>query len=187
MGADETIIRRILTVNHAGEHGAISIYSAQIARTGRFPELKSWLEQTLAHERSHRAAFLASMADRGAKPCCTMSLWSRGGWLLGWMCALLGPRGVLACTAAVERTVHRHLEEQIRFLATRDPDLATLIRAIQKEELQHLAFAEGRLAGRSLPRLALESLVSACTEAVIFLSTRGASLHLTRAMRALPG
>lgn len=179
MGSDERTIRRILTVNHAGEHGAIWIYSAQLARLGRKrPELRAWLETTLSHEQAHRAAFLESMASRGAKPCCTMALWSRGGWLLGWICALFGPVGVMACTAAVERTVHRHLDEQVRFLSDRDPTLAELIRNIQREEFEHLAFAEGALPQGSRISKVLEPIVSGCTETLIFLSTRGVSLRL---------
>ena len=182
MDRDDQTIRRILTVNHAGEHGAIWIYSAQIASLrGRFPELRAWLECTRGHEMEHRAAFRRSMALHGAKPCCTMSLWSRGGWLLGWSCALFGPLGVLACTAAVERTVHRHLDEQIRFLSDRDPVLAGLIRDIQGEELEHLAFAEAGLVQTSLITKVLGWLVAAGTEALIFLSTRGDSGRLKRA------
>ncbi len=183
MSPDERTICRILTVNHAGEHGAVSIYSAQIAVIGRrFPELRSWLEGVLGHEREHRAAFLDSMASRGAKPCCTMSVWDKGGWSLGWICALFGPAGILACTAAVERTVHRHMDEQIRFLADRDPALAGVIRNIQHQELDHLEFAEARLPANSIISRVLEPIVAACTEVIIFLSTRGGSLHLKRAL-----
>ena len=183
MSPDERTICRILRVNHAGEHGAVSIYSAQIALVGRrFPELRTWLEEVLGHERAHRAAFLDSMASRGVKPCCTMSVWSRGGWSLGWLCALLGPSGVMACTAAVERTVHRHMDEQIRFLTDRDTVLAGVIRDIQRQELDHLAFAEARIPVNSVLVRLLEPIVAACTEAIIFLSTRGGSLHLKRAL-----
>jgi ubiquinone biosynthesis monooxygenase Coq7 len=183
MTPDERTIRRILTVNHAGEHGAVSIYSAQIRRMGRrHPELRAWLEDVLEHEREHRAAFLDSMSSRGAEPCCSMGVWSRGGWSLGWICALFGPPGVMACTAAVERTVHRHMDEQIVFLADRDPALAGLIQGIQRQEFDHLAFAEARIVSKSLISRLLEPVVAACTEAIILLSTRGDSLRLRRAL-----
>ncbi|HRE44597.1 MAG TPA: demethoxyubiquinone hydroxylase family protein, partial [Terricaulis sp.] len=56
------IIRRILRVNHAGEHGAVFIYSAQLARARRaYPDLIPWLEETLAHEQRHRARFYEAM------------------------------------------------------------------------------------------------------------------------------
>lgn len=182
MSPDQKTICRILTVNHAGEHGAVSIYSAQISHIGRrFPELRSWLEDIIEHEREHRAAFLASMSERGAKPCCSMIVWSKGGWSLGWICALFGRSGVLACTAAVERTVHRHMDEQIQFLKDRDPELADLIRNIQHQELDHLAYAEALLPVKSVARL-LEPIIVACTETIIFLSTRGGSLRLSRAL-----
>jgi demethoxyubiquinone hydroxylase (CLK1/Coq7/Cat5 family) len=38
------LIRRILRVNHAGEHGAVAIYSAQLAKVRRtHPDLVPWL------------------------------------------------------------------------------------------------------------------------------------------------
>ncbi len=44
------LIPRILRVNHAGKHGAVAIYSAQLAHARRaHPDLIPWLEDTLAH------------------------------------------------------------------------------------------------------------------------------------------
>ena len=55
---DERLIRRILRVNHAGEHGAVSIYSSQLRRAEhRFPALVPWLARTLEHEEEHRRLF----------------------------------------------------------------------------------------------------------------------------------
>jgi ubiquinone biosynthesis monooxygenase Coq7 len=77
-------IARILRVNHAGEYGAIRIYSAQIRVAKRwFPDVVPALADMLSHERQHCAAFLAAMPTRGSRPCRIMSLWSLGGWLLG--------------------------------------------------------------------------------------------------------
>jgi len=181
---DETVIHRILRVNHAGEHGAISIYSAQLAHlgTGR-SDLRVWLEDTLDHERAHRAAFRGSMRERDVTPCGALAVWSIGGWVLGCLTALLGHRGVLACTAAVERTVHGHLEEQIAFLLRSDPALAVLVQEIQREEMGHLAYAEDRLPPGSITARLIESVIAVCTGLLIALSTQGASLTLNGALR----
>lgn len=181
---DQRLIRRILRVNHAGEHGAVSIYTAQIAHLGvRHAECKTWLAETLQHERAHRAAFREAMPARAAKPCRALAVWSIGGWVLGCITALLGRRGVMACTAAVERTVHGHLEEQIAFLRLHDHELAMLVERIQVEELSHLHHAEANLPRTSAPVRLLTLGIEAATEVLIALSTRGDSVRLRRALR----
>jgi ubiquinone biosynthesis monooxygenase Coq7 len=182
---DQRLIRRILRVNHAGEHGAVSIYSAQLRHLrARDADLEAWLAETLEHERSHRAAFHQAMPSRAAKPCRALQVWSVGGWMLGRITSRLGRTGVMACTAAVERTVHGHLQEQIAFLRRRDAALAALIEHIQREELAHLSYAEANLRpGAGLPRL-LTPIISAATEVLIALSTRGDSLRLRRTLAA---
>jgi ubiquinone biosynthesis monooxygenase Coq7 len=183
-GPDQ-VVRRILRVDHAGEHGAVSIYTAQIAGLGaRHAELQRWLEQTLAHEMRHRCAFRDAMPDRRAKPCRALIVWSAGGWLLGRLTALLGPDAVMACTAVVEATVHGHLKSQASFLDRVDPPLAALVREIQVEEDDHLAFAERHHdANAPLARI-IRTVVAAATETLIALSTRGDSLRLDRALAA---
>lgn len=179
------IIRRILRVNHAGEHGAVSIYGAQIVRARRrWPDLLPWLEETRDHEVEHRARFLDAMPERSAKPCRALYVWKYGGALLGSITALLGRDGVLRCTVAVERTVHGHLCEQIEFLETRDPPLGEIVRDILREENEHLAHAQAGVNGASHIGGILERVVAAATEVLICLSTRGDSLRLKQLMRA---
>lgn len=181
MSAEDLVtIRRILKVNHAGEYGAIRIYRAQLAAARLFfPDLHPFFCTTLAHETEHCQRFRAAMPSRLARPCRVMFLWSWGGYLLGALSSMLGTKGMMICTAAVESTVHRHLEEQLRFLASKDDALAELIREIQKEELQHLGFAQARLAGEAGFSL-FEKLVIGTTEIVIWLSTWGDSARLER-------
>lgn len=176
------LVRRILRVNHAGEHGAVAIYSAQLAQLpDSRRELKEWLAETLIHERNHRDAFRAAMPPRATKPCRTLWVWSLGGAWLGRSTALLGPSAVMACTAAVERTVHGHLVEQARVLDRIDPEFAALVRSIQIEEDTHLAYAEARHDRATRFARLISFVVSVATEAMIALSTRGDSLWLTRA------
>lgn len=78
--AKPRLIPRILRVNHAGEHGAVAIYSAQLAHARRaHPDLAPWLSETLAHEQTHRTRFREAMPSRAAKPCRMMFVWSFGG------------------------------------------------------------------------------------------------------------
>jgi len=179
------LIPRILRVNHAGEHGAVAIYSAQLAHARRaHPDLIPWLSETLAHEQTHRTRFREAMPSHEAKPCRLMFVWSFGGAALGALTALCGRTGIYVCTAAVERTVHRHLVEQIAFLERADPPLAQIVRDILTEEDAHLAHAEAHHNTNGAFARALSAIVSAATETLIFLSTRGDSLRLTQAMAA---
>lgn len=174
-----TIPARILRVNHGGETGAILIYQTQImiARM-RAPDLLPFLREALSHEREHQAKFRALMPDRRSKPCRLMWIWSIGGGVLGAASALLGREAILACTAAVERTVHRHLEDQLKWSADNDHGLHRTISEIQVEELAHLDFAVTQRRRGGL--LWLDRLISTLTEALIWVSTRGDSLRLAR-------
>lgn len=182
---DALTIARIVRVNHAGEFGAIRIYSAQILVARRFwPNCVPSLSEMLGHERTHCAAFRTAMPARLSRPCRVMQFWSWGGWLLGFVTALLGPQGIWACTAAVEVAVHRHLDDQLFFLAKRDRDLHGIILAIREEELAHLHHAEEQLKSPGPALNLLRSLISVATDVLIWLSTWGDSSRMTRALKA---
>ncbi len=159
---DALTISRIVKVNHAGEYGAIRIYSAQIAIASRlFPDVVPALADMLEHERQHCSKFYAAMPMRHTRPCRVMSLWSWGGWMLGFFTALSGRQGIWTCTAAVEAAVHRHLDDQLHFLAGRDTELYALIQSIREEELSHLNHAEAQLTPATASKRFLRRLISA--------------------------
>lgn len=112
-----------------------------------------------------------------------MQFWSLGGWLLGFLTALLGRRGVWACTAAVEAAVHRHLDDQLHFLAKRDPELHALILSIRQEELAHLHHAEAQLSKPGTGLVFLKRRIGNVTDVLIWLSTWGDSARMARALR----
>src|SRR5262245_4879430 len=185
MATDRLTISRILKVNHAGEYGAIRIYRAQLWVARRiYPEIATFLEETLAHELRHCAMFRAAMSERGARPCRIMSLWGNGGLMLGFFTSCLGRQGIWICTAAVEGAVHRHLEEQLHFLRGKDDNLRSLILSIQREELDHLNHAEARIISRAAWARLLSGLITASTDAVIWLSTWGTSSKMESELAA---
>jgi ubiquinone biosynthesis monooxygenase Coq7 len=180
-GMKSSTTARILRVNHGGEHGAISIYSAQIVLAAwRGPELLPFLKETLGHEVDHRARFAALMPARNGAPCRLMWLWGLGGSVLGGFTGLVGRQGVMVCTEAVERAVHRHLEHQLHYLDALDSEAAAVIRDIQVEELQHLSFAEQHVGRRTGLSRVLDGSITALTELLIWLSTQGDSTRLAR-------
>jgi ubiquinone biosynthesis monooxygenase Coq7 len=181
---DALTIARILKVNHAGEYGAIRIYGAQIRVAGRrFPDVVPVLAEMLGHEKQHCARFFAAMPARGSRPCRVMSLWSLGGSLLGFLTALAGRRSIWVCTAAVEAAVHRHLDDQLHFLAGRDADLHGIILSIREEELAHLRHALSQLDETGPAQRALQAVISAITDLLIWLSTWGDSTRMARELR----
>ena len=179
MAVNASIPARILRVNHGGEHGAVSIYSAQIlvARL-RAPDLLPFLREALAHERTHRARFRALMPARQSKPCRLMWIWVVGGSVLGLATGLLGREAILACTQAVEETVHRHLDDQVRWSTGRDEELRRTVEDIRAEEQGHIRYAVEQRRGRGFRWL--KELIAGATEALIWASTRGDSVRLSR-------
>ncbi len=182
---DGRTIARIVRVNHAGEFGAIRIYSAQIVVSRWFwPDCVPALVDMLEDERRHCDLLFDAMPERKSRPCRVMRFWSYGGWLLGFLTALLGRQGIWACTAAVEAVVHRHLDDQLHFLKGRDPDLSDIILSIRDEEIAHLRHAEERLVSRSVAFVALRGIISLATDTLIWLSTWGDSTRMARALEA---
>jgi ubiquinone biosynthesis monooxygenase Coq7 len=164
---------RTIKVNHAGEHGAISIYSGQIA-LARFtaPDLIPELAEFRRHEQQHRAIFGAELQRRGQRRCRSYWLCGLGGYLLGMLTGLFGRSAIAATTVAVESVVLRHLEQQLVALRGTDPAAAAAISAIISDEQHHHDQSATHLqAGRFWPRV-LTPMVSASTEAVIWLGMR---------------
>lgn len=177
-------VRRILKVNHAGEHGAIRIYGAQIAVARRlYPDIVATLEEMRGHEIEHRRIFRELMPSRRARPCRIMTFWSVGGYVLGLVTALLGRNSIWVCTAAVESSVHRHLDDQLNFLQTRDDDVHSAILSIREEELAHLRIAERNAGIANWWGRIVHGVVSVSTEIVIWLSTWGDSTRMARDLR----
>lgn len=167
-------IANIVKVNHAGEYGAIRIYKAQIHIAKLlYPDLLPFLHHTLDHEIEHCQKFKMAMPSRFTRPCYSMSLWSWGGYLLGFTTALMGRNGIMVCTEAVEEAVHHHMNDQLSFLKDKDTELTALIERIKTEELEHLRFAQENVKHNKITRLGYR-LIFGATETLIWLSTQGA-------------
>lgn len=101
---------RLLKVNHAGENGAVNIYSAQIFMA-RFtaPAIVTQLIEFRYDEVSHRALFWQELQRRNLPRCRSYHLCGIGGFVLGLLTGALGRRAIAATTTGVERVVLRHL------------------------------------------------------------------------------
>jgi len=164
---------RILKVNHAGEHGAINIYSGQIIMA-RFTarSMVDELKEFRLHERRHRAIFWAELQRRGRRRCRSYWLCGGGGFMLGILTGLCGRRAIAATTVAVERVVLRHLEQQISVLSGSDPAAVAAIEAIIQDEKLHHDQSASHVHADGLWYKILSPIVAASTEAVIWLGMR---------------
>jgi ubiquinone biosynthesis monooxygenase Coq7 len=164
---------RYLKVNHAGEHGAICIYTAQIhiARLTA-PAIVAELVEFRSHEVRHRSIFLAELQRRGRPRCRSYWLCGIGGYFLGLITAICGRSAIAATTAAVEKVVLRHLQQQLVALGTSDPLATVAITAIVAEEQEHHDRSEALAkAGKFWPKV-VAPVVTASTEFVIWTGMR---------------
>ncbi|SEV90375.1 ubiquinone biosynthesis monooxygenase Coq7 [Luteibacter sp. 329MFSha] len=164
---------RILKVDHAGEFGAISIYTGQVAVAKVFArELVPELVEFRSHERGHRAIFAAELARRGQRRCRSYWLCGLGGLTLGLITGLFGRAAISATTVAVESVVLRHLTSQRLELCGVDDAAVVAISAIVSEEQMHHDQAASHVADTGLWFRVIHPVVTAATEAVIWLGMR---------------
>lgn len=164
---------RILRVNHAGEQGAICIYSGQLLVAYlTAPSMRAELLQFREDERRHKQIFQGELTRRGRKRCRSYWLCATGGFALGIVTGLLGKRAIAATTMAVERVVLRHLEWQISELAGKDVAAVAAIEAIVADEREHHDLSRDAVSESSILTPMLSAIVSFSTEAVIWLGMR---------------
>lgn len=166
-------VNQILRVDHAGERGAICIYTAQLFVSRLLhPGCVPALEEMLTHERRHFQTFQSLLDARRVRHCYALTFWAAGGLLLGTLTALIGERAIWVCTSAIENTVNEHLEHQVEFLAASDPEALAAVESIRRDELAHETHAveHGGHSG-GLYRV-LHGLVRGVTSFAIWLSTK---------------
>ena len=139
--------KKILKVNHAGEFGAINIYRSQILVSKIFmKDLVLLLESFMRDEKRHMDIFWTEIQARNGIRCKSYWLCGLGGYFLGFISSLLGRRGIMACTWAVESVVINHLHNQVEYLKAKD-DIAALeaVENILEDEKNHrdTGFNEG--------------------------------------------
>ena len=87
--ADEELGSRILKVNHAGENGAVYIYTGQILTAGLTArDLVPELREFKRHEERHRTIFEGELRRRSRPRCRSYLLCGLGGFALGLITGL---------------------------------------------------------------------------------------------------
>ena len=160
--------KKILKVDHAGEFGAINIYKSQIFISrllGR--DYVPMLEKFMEDEEKHLNIFWEEIKRRNGIKCKSYWLCGLGGYFMGFISALLGKKGIMACTWAVESIVTGHLKKQLQYLEkTGDKAAYNAVRSILEDEEHHrdVGLNEG---GNNIFLAPFRFMVSTFTEAVI--------------------
>ncbi|XP_014259357.1 5-demethoxyubiquinone hydroxylase, mitochondrial [Cimex lectularius] len=138
----EEDVDSIIRVDHAGEFGADRIYAGQMAVLGNTtagPMIKKMWEQEIVHKKT----FEELIVKHRVRPTALLPLWDAMGFMLGAGSALLGKKGAMACTVAVESVIVDHYNEQLRYLLEKNSssdskeELLKVITKFRDEEQEH--------------------------------------------------
>jgi ubiquinone biosynthesis monooxygenase Coq7 len=129
-------VARAIRVDHAGEYGAKRIYQGQLAVL-RGTKWEKLIRHMQAQEQAHLDTFSRLIAERRVRPTALLPLWHVAGFALGAATALLGHRGAMACTVAVEEAIDEHYQAQEVALGEDEAALKRHIGKFRAEELEH--------------------------------------------------
>jgi ubiquinone biosynthesis monooxygenase Coq7 len=130
------VVERTIRVDHAGEYGAKRIYEGQLAVLGR-TKYGPMIEHMKAQEQVHLDTFSRLIGERRVRPTALLPFWHVAGFALGAASALLGHRGAMACTVAVEEAIDEHYRAQEDTLGDDEAELRADIARFRAEELEH--------------------------------------------------
>ncbi|MCU5783153.1 ubiquinone biosynthesis protein COQ7 [Alcanivorax balearicus MACL04] len=161
--------KKILKVNHAGEFGAINIYRSQlfIAKI-LMPDLVPLLDSFLQDEKRHMQIFWNEIQARNGVKCKSFWLCGIGGYFMGLVSALLGRKGIMACTWAVESVVVNHLNNQLHYLKGKHDEMAySTVASVLEDEENHRDIGGGYGGRDNIWYGPLRLSISVFTEVVI--------------------
>ncbi|XP_039588417.1 5-demethoxyubiquinone hydroxylase, mitochondrial [Passer montanus] len=169
------LLERIIRVDHAGEFGANRIYAGQMAVLGR-SSVAPLIQHMWNQEKEHLKKFNELMVAHRVRPTVLLPFWNVAGFVLGAGSALLGKKGAMACTVAVEESISEHYNNQIRTLIEEDPEkykeLLQVIKQFRDEEQEHHDIGLEHDAEATPAYSVLKTAIQLGCKAAIFLSER---------------
>ncbi len=126
--SNNQLLQQAIRVNHAGEYGAICIYSGQkfiLKKSSIINEIIEMEEQ----EQKHFHYFNEEIKEQEVRPTVLLPVWRVLGVSLGVA------KAAMACTGAVEEVIGEHCKEQVSHLE--DGELRETISKFCDEELEH--------------------------------------------------
>lgn len=160
-------LEQAIRVNHAGEYGAICIYSGQkfiLKKSSIIDKIIEMEEQ----EKKHFHYFNEKIKEQRVRPTVLLPVWNVLGVSLGVVTAMMGKKAAMACTAAVEEVIGEHYKEQVLHLE--DGELRETISKFRDEELEHRDIAIQHNAENALGYNVLSSFIKTSCKAAIYLS-----------------
>ena len=101
----------------------------------------SLIQEMWDHEKAHLAKFEELLITYQVKPTILIPVWKLAGFTLGAGCSLLGEKGAMACTVAVEALVTKHYDDQVVEMVANNPaldqDLIDIIKQFRDDEQSH--------------------------------------------------
>ena len=167
----KNIISEMIRVNHAGEYGAERIYKGQKAVLNNLP-LSVEIDKMLNEESIHLQVFNDLINKRRIRPTILSPVWHIGGYTMGLMTAMLGPKYTMACTEAVEEIIYEHYTRQAKFLENKDKELFDIVNKFAEEEKKHKEKAINHGTGNSLGHFLVKKGIKKITKVAIFLSKK---------------
>ncbi|XP_067162197.1 5-demethoxyubiquinone hydroxylase, mitochondrial [Apteryx mantelli] len=174
-GINKALVDRIIRVDHAGEYGANRIYAGQMVVLGR-SAVGPVIQQMWNQEKDHLKKFNELMVAYRVRPTVLLPIWNVAGFVLGAGSALLGKKGAMACTVAVEESISDHYNNQIRTLMEEDPEkyreLLQIIKQFRDDEREHHDIGLEHDAESAPAYSVLKTAIQIGCKAAIFLSER---------------
>ena len=135
-------IEQMIRVDHAGEHGAVSIYRGQLAvfgKTDKKADMAKLVTHMAEQEQTHMDSFDKLILEKKIRPTDFSPFWYAAGFTLGAVTALMGEKAAMACTAAVEEVIDTHYADQIKELEKtgEETELREMIEEFRADEAEH--------------------------------------------------
>lgn len=167
----DQMIKSMIRVDHAGEHGAVRIYAGQLAVLAG-TDAEDTIREMAEQEQKHLLTFDSMIADRQVRPTALTPIWHVAGFALGAGTALLGPKAAMACTQAVEEVIDEHYAAQAEQLGDDEKDLRDTVEEFRADERAHRDKAIEEGAEQAPGYEILTGAVKAGSKLAIWLSSR---------------
>ena len=146
---NETRIEEIIRVDHAGEHGATSIYKGTLDVLNLLGDKETIpiIEEMAEGEKKHVREFNRLIKERSIRPTALLPIWKLAGYSLGALSAVYGKNAIMACTEAVEEVIDKHYSDQIDELdkSGQEENLLNSLKEFHADEVEHEMIAKKEL------------------------------------------
>ena len=160
---NEARIEEIIRVDHAGEHGATSIYKGTLDILNLLGDKETIpiIEEMAEGEKKHVREFNRLIKERSIRPTALLPIWKLAGYSLGALSAVYGKNAIMACTEAVEEVIDKHYSEQIDELdkSGQEDSLLNSLKEFHADEVEHEMIAKKELDGTSTALNIFKNLV----------------------------